>query len=193
MSQISKNNFDRILKFRERFSHPMSVSVDGHSINDHYYEYQTKSLEDRLLWTDIETIQLINGLYKHGVHDMHVWIKIKDEFIPHRDWITIQFKLQSLLGRQNLGIYEGMKFENELQIAAEFENNKKKAMENGRWNEELQMYVEFSDEERKESGDGLLDKWFFNLKNCKYQMLQGEEKFQEVCEGEYGGKGKISV
>lgn len=128
----AKDNFDRIRELRKAFCHPLTIHKDG-TLNEKYFSTQTK--ETAMNWSDIETLQLYEGIYKHGVASTENWIKIKGDFLPQRDFIEVRLKLSQIFGVQDLSIYKGVKFESEKQISDEFEKNKASAIKNGCWNE----------------------------------------------------------
>ena len=126
----AKDNFDRIIQLRKEFCHPLTIRPDG-QLNEEYFCAAEK--ETAMKWTDIETLQLYNGIFKFGVDSVEKWIAIKDAFLPQRDFIEVRLKLTQMLGVQDLSIYKDRKFSSEKEIKDEFNKNKAKGIEDGTW------------------------------------------------------------
>jgi len=126
----AKDNFERILELRKAFCHPLMINEDA-TLNDKYFSNAAK--ETAVNWTDIEILQLYEGIFKYGVDSVEKWIQIKGEFLPQRDFIEVRLKLSQILGVQDLSIYKGRKFKNEKDLKEEFTKNKAKAMADGTW------------------------------------------------------------
>jgi len=128
----AKDNFERIIELRKAFCHPLTIHPDG-TLNDKYFS--TTAKETAVNWTDIETLQLYEGIFKYGVDSVEKWIQIKNDFLPQRDFIEVRLKLSQLLGVQDLSIYKGRKFESEKEIKEECIKNKEKGIKDQTWRE----------------------------------------------------------
>lgn len=129
----AKDNYERITELRKAFCHPLTIHEDGR-LNDKYFS--TVEKETAVNWSDIEILQLYEGIFKHGVDSVEKWIQIKGEFLPQRDFIEVRLKLTQLLGVQDLSIYKGRKFESEKEVKEEWRKNKERALKDGTWMEE---------------------------------------------------------
>jgi len=129
----AKDNYERIIELRKAFCHPLTIHEDG-TLNDKYFS--TVEKETAVNWSDIEILQLYEGIFKYGVDSVEKWIQIKGEFLPQRDFIEVRLKLTQLLGVQDLSIYKGRKFESEKEVKEECNKNKERAQADGTWLEE---------------------------------------------------------
>jgi len=129
----AKDNFDRIIQLRKAFCHPLTINKDG-SLNAKYFSNDAK--ETAMNWSDIQMLQLLEGIYQFGVDSAEKWHAIQSHFLPGRDFIEVRLKLTQMLGTQDLGKYANTKFTCEKQIADEFAKNKKEAMASGCWDEQ---------------------------------------------------------
>eukprot|EP01084_Bolivina_argentea_P133501 235598_1 len=93
------DNFSRIITLRKLLCHPLTIKTNG-ELNKHYFS--SKDKETAMNWTDIELLQLYQGIYKHGVDNIEKWMKIKDAYLPQRDFIEVRLKLSQLFGIQDL-------------------------------------------------------------------------------------------
>lgn len=148
-------------------------------------------------WSDIELLQLYSGIYKHGIHSIKQWRAIKCEFLMQRDFIEILLKLNQLFGIQDLGKYEGVKFENEKQIRDEFEKNKAAALESGCWNEKCGVafkaeLVALSKADMRALAKKELEEWKTNVyDNPQYiYRITNKDKAKSVGKGKGGKKKK---
>lgn len=128
----AKDNFERIIELRKAFCHPLTIHPNG-TLNDKYFS--TAAKETAVNWTDIETLQLYEGIFKYGVDSVEKWIQIKNDFLPQRDFIEVRLKLSQLLGVQDLSIYKDRKFESEKEIKEECIKNKDKGIKDQTWRE----------------------------------------------------------
>eukprot|EP00750_Incisomonas_marina_P028678 INCI6824.1.p1 GENE.INCI6824.1~~INCI6824.1.p1 ORF type:complete len:148 (+),score=31.64 INCI6824.1:251-694(+) len=110
---------------RKAMSKPECIDADG-NLN---MEYFRPKVLDNITWTDDTIHDLIEGIKRHGVGQ---WSQIQADFLPMLAPLDIRIKVNKLLGKQNLSSYMGWKGDREA-IAAEFEKNKKIAMEKGLW------------------------------------------------------------
>lgn len=129
----AKDNFHRIIELRKAFCHPLTINKDG-TLNSKYFSNESK--ETAMNWTDIEMMQLLEGIYLFGVDSVEKWIQIQAQKLPQRDFIEVRLKLSQMLGTQDLAKYAGTKFTSEKQIEDEFEKNKAAAIKDGSWHEE---------------------------------------------------------
>jgi len=153
----AKDNYERIIELRKAFCHPLTINEDG-TLNDKYFS--TVEKETAINWSDIEILQLYEGIFKYGVDSVEKWIQIKNQFLPQRDFIEVRLKLSQLLGVQDLSIYKGRKFESEKEIKEECTKNKAKGQRDGTWMEE---------------GDVALKAEVASLTAEKIQKLENEE------------------
>jgi len=128
----AKDNFDRIIQLRKAFCHPLTINKDG-TLNAKYFSNESK--ETAMNWSDIQMLQLLEGIYLHGVDSPERWHAIQSQFLPQRDFIEVRLKLTQMLGTQDLDQYANTKFSSEKQISDEFAKNKAEAMKNGCWDE----------------------------------------------------------
>ena len=174
----AKNNHERIIALRKAFCHPLTINKDG-TLNKKYF--QNVSKETAQNWSDIELLQLYEGIYKHGIDSIEKWHKIQSDFLPQRDFIEVRIKLSQLFGVQNLSQYKDKKFESEKEVKDEFEKNKRDGIKNGTWNENCKLSLipeiaKLTKEQERELTAKELKNWIENIYNNPHYVYRTNNK-----------------